>query len=202
MLTPDSRTLEIGCGCGRTAFALASFLKDGNYTGMDIERVALQSAKRNRLLCEKRFAFELLDIRNDLYNPNGQYLATDYVLPYPDQSFDVVFLLSVFTHMLTDEVRNYAKEITRVLKPGGHCFFSAFLLDREMEKQFPFHLQEHSYADEAIPGIAVAYNSEFLISTFAGNRMSLSEGPLWGTVHGKLATTTEYQDLMVFAKPM
>ena len=202
MLTPDSRTLEIGCGCGRTAIALTNFLNDGNYTGMDIERVALESARRNRLLREKRFAFELLDIRNDLYNPNGQYLATDYVLPYPDQSFDVVFLLSVFTHMLTDEVTNYAREIARVLKPGGRCFFSAFLLDREMERQFPFHLQEHSYADEAIPGIAVAYNSKFLISAFAGNRMSIAKGPLWGTVHGKLAETTEYQDLMVFGKAM
>jgi SAM-dependent methyltransferase len=200
LLTPDSKTLEIGCGCGRTAFALADFLNDGNFAGMDIEPVALESARSNRLLQGKRFSFELLDIRNDLYNPNGEYIATEYVLPYPDQTFDVVFLLSVFTHMLTDEVRNYAMQISRVLKPGGRCFFSAFFLDREMERQFPFSSQQHSFADEAIPGIAVAYNSEFLSSTFAENGMSAFAGPLWGTVHGPLAETTEYQDLMVFRK--
>ena len=43
-LTPDSRVLEIGCACGRAAFGLAEVLKDGNDTGMDIERVSLASA--------------------------------------------------------------------------------------------------------------------------------------------------------------
>jgi SAM-dependent methyltransferase len=167
---------------------------------MDIERVTLGSAQNNALFQRKGFKFELLDIRNDLYNPQGRYLASEYVLPYPDQSFDVVLLLSVFTHMLTDEVRNYAKEIARVLKPGGRCLFSAFLLDRDMAKQFPFHSQEHSYEVEAVPGIAVAYNAGFFISTFASNEVSLSVGPLFGTVHGPLATTTEYQDILVFTK--
>ena len=102
--------------------------------------------------------------------------------------------------MLTDEVRNYAKEVARVLKPGGRCLFSAFLLDRDMAKRFPFRSQEHSYADEGVPGIAVAYNAGFFLSTFANNGMSLSVGPLFGTVHGPLAMTTQYQDILVFIK--
>jgi len=199
-LAPQSRILEIGCGCGRNAIALADFLDDGNYTGMDIERVALQAARKNSLLRRKRFAFDFLDIRNDAYNPDGRYLATEYVMPYADQAFDVVFLISVFTHMLTDEVRNYAMQIARVLKPGGRCFLTAYLLDRNMEKQFGFRAQEHSYADESVPGIAVAYNSAFLLSTFAANGMVVSCGPLWGTVHISLSQTPLDQDLIVFTK--
>jgi SAM-dependent methyltransferase len=199
-LAPESRVLEIGCGCGRNAIALADFLDDGNYTGMDIERVALEAASNNPLLQRKHFAFDFLDVRNDAYNPDGRYLATEYVLPYPDQSFDVVFLISVFTHMLTDEVRNYAKQIARVLKPRGRCFLTAYLLDRNMAKQFGFRAQEHSYADESVPGIAVAYHSAFLSSTFAANGMLMSCGPLWGTVHGSMAETALDQDLIVFAK--
>ncbi|MGH9640515.1 MAG: methyltransferase domain-containing protein, partial [Bryobacteraceae bacterium] len=82
-LTPGSRTLEIGCGCGRNAIALANFLEDGNYTGMDIERVALEGARSNPLLGKKRFTFDFLDVRNDAYNPHGRHLAAEYVLPYP-----------------------------------------------------------------------------------------------------------------------
>jgi SAM-dependent methyltransferase len=199
-LTPDSRVLEIGCACGRNAFGLAEILKDGNYIGMDIERTSLASAKANSKLRRKGFQFELLDIRNGGYNPEGKYLATEYVFPYRDESFDVVFMISVFTHMLTDEVLNYASQIARILKPGGCCYFTAWLLDREMETQFPFQSQEHSYMNKEIPEFNVAYRSEFLINTFANNGMLCTAGPLWGPVHGGKSEIGGHQDVMVFTK--
>ena len=197
-LTPDSRTLEIGCGCGRNAFALAGFLRDGNYTGMDVERVALEGARNNPLLRQKGFTFDFLDIRNDAYNPDGRYLATEYVLPYAGASFDVVFMNSVFTHMLTDEVRNYVRQIARVLRPGGRCYLTAYLLDGRAEGEFPFHAQQHSYANEAVPGIAVAYQSAFLASTFAASHMRPTAPPVLGNAHG--AAMRRDQDILVFAK--
>jgi SAM-dependent methyltransferase len=199
-LTPDSRILEIGCACGRTAFGLAEILNDGNYIGMDIERVSLASARANSKLRRKGFQFELLDIRNGGYNPEGKYLATEYVFPYRDESFDIVFMTSVFTHMLTDEVLNYARQIARVLKPGGCCLLTAYLLDREMTIQFPFKSQEHSYMNEEIPEFNVAYRSEFLISTFANNGMLCTAGPLWGPIHGGKSEIGGVQDIMVFTK--
>ncbi len=198
-LTPDSNTLEIGCGCGRNAFALAEFLRDGNYTGMDIERVALQGARGNQLLRRKRFAFDLLDVRNDAYNPAGRYAAAEYVLPYPDRSFDVVFMVSVFTHMLSDEVKNYAAQIARVLKPAGRCLFTAFLLEGRDPTEFPFQSQEHSYANQAIPAIAVAYRLDFFSSVFTANGMFSGPGPLWGAIHGGVSPTRD-QDVVVFTK--
>jgi SAM-dependent methyltransferase len=197
-LTPDCKVLEIGCGCGRNAFALADYLHSGNYTGMDIERVALEGARSNRLLCEKEFRFEFLDVRNDAYNPDGRFLAAEYIFPYRDRSFDVAFMVSVFTHMLTDEVRNYAGQVSRVLRPGGRCFFTAFLLDGRSAGEFPFRSQEHSYSNEAVPGIAVAYTKEFFSSTFTANGMELTAGPLWGTARGGMGTRD--QDILVFTK--
>ena len=198
-LAPKSKTLEIGCGCGRNAFALADFLRDGTYTGMDIERVALEGAKKNEWLRKKRFSFDLLDVRNDAYNPEGRYAASDYVLPYPDRSFDVVFMVSVFTHMLSDEVNNYARQIARVLKPGGRCLFTAFLLEGRAQSEFPFHAQQHSYANESIPGIAVAYRLDYLASIFRANGMRITAGPLWGETQGTVAPTRQ-QDVVVFTK--
>ena len=198
-LTPESKVLEIGCGCGRNAFALAGHLNHGNYTGMDIEQVALADARSNRLLRAKGFQFDFLDVRNDAYNPAGRYPATDYVLPYPDRSFDLVFMVSVFTHMLTGEVRNYVRQIARVLKPGGRCFLTAFLRDGRDDRQFPFHAEEHSYANQAIPGIAVAYRHAFLAATFAVCGMQLSAGPVWGSAHHD-ALRSRDQDIVVFTK--
>lgn len=199
-LTPECKTLEIGCGCGRNAFALADFLHDGNYTGMDIERVALEGARNNPLLRRKGFTFDFLDIRNDAYNPDGRYLAAEYVLPYHDAAFDVVFMNSVFTHMLTDEVRNYARQIARVLKPGGRCYLTAFLLDGRGEGEFPFHAQQHRYANETLPGIAVAYELGFLASTFAAHGMTSMAAPVLGSTHG--AAMRRDQDILVFTKAM
>jgi SAM-dependent methyltransferase len=198
-LTADCKVLEIGCGCGRNAFALAEVLNDGNYTGMDIHRVSLEAAKDNSRLKRKGFQFELLDIRNNEYNPKGRNLATEYVFPFPNETFDVVFMVSVFTHMVTDEVRNYAKQIARIFKPGGRCFFTAFLLDRDSAFKFPFRSQEHSYMKSGSPEICLAYYSDFLLSTFAEDGMSCSAGPLWGSLHGDRSETGP-QDILVFTK--
>ena len=42
----------------------------------------------------------------------------------------MVYLISVFTHMLPEECENYAQEIMRVLRPGGRCAVTTFLVDR------------------------------------------------------------------------
>ncbi|MCI5157348.1 MAG: methyltransferase domain-containing protein, partial [Candidatus Electrothrix sp. AUS1_2] len=54
-LSKKSNVLEIGCGCGRTAFALSEILEDGNFTGVDIEKKTLHSCRRNSLFIKKNF---------------------------------------------------------------------------------------------------------------------------------------------------
>ena len=54
--------------------------------------------------------------------------------PCADNSFDLVFLTSVFTHMFAGDVENYLSEISRVLKPGGKCLITWFLLDEVSRK--------------------------------------------------------------------
>ena len=43
-------------------------------------------------------------------------------------------LSSVFTHMLPDDIKNYLKEIRRVLKKGGSCVISYELINKTVEK--------------------------------------------------------------------
>jgi ubiquinone/menaquinone biosynthesis C-methylase UbiE len=46
-------------------------------------------------------------------------LAEDIALPFPDASFDVVFAVSVFSHLDEKPQFGWLWEILRVLRPGG-----------------------------------------------------------------------------------
>lgn len=43
-------------------------------------------------------------------------------IPYPDESFDVVFCLAVLDHLAADDRRKAMQELSRVLKPGGTLY--------------------------------------------------------------------------------
>lgn len=117
-LQPQVNVLEVGCGCGRIALGLVGELNEGNYTGADIDPISLQACRDNARLSERQFQFVLMDVRNSIYNPTGNSSPESYVFPFPDESFDVVFLYSVFTHMLPEAVDNYLSQIGRVLRPS------------------------------------------------------------------------------------
>jgi SAM-dependent methyltransferase len=44
--------------------------------------------------------------------------------PYADDSFDLVYAISVFTHLTQDVAVAWAAEMRRVLRPGGMFFFT------------------------------------------------------------------------------
>ncbi len=126
-LTARSRVLDIGCGVGRVALALARRYPHLDYTGIDVDRPSIDGCRANPAL--RQFSFQRIDVANNLYNAGGAEAAASYRLPFSDGSFDVVYVVSVFTHMFPDACRNYSKEILRVLRPGGACAVTAILLE-------------------------------------------------------------------------
>lgn len=126
----SSAALEIGCGLGRIAFPLRYVLEDlGSYDGFEIVRRKVDFLTSTFTAAHPNFRFVWADVLNTHYNPEGKVAACEYTFPYPDQSFDVVFAASVFTHMTPPNTARYLAESARVLRPGGHCLFSFFLLD-------------------------------------------------------------------------
>jgi len=206
-LNNESKVLEIGCGCGRTAFALSKILNDGNYIGMDIEKIALQSCKERPIFVRKNFCFDYLDVQNNEYNPEGKYRADTYKFPYDDDKFDVIFLVSVFTHMLTDDVKNYINEISRMLKPGGTCMVTTFLMDKGRETKglsFPHNEKNHYYYDQSLPEVAVGYYLDFYVNQFASSGMRQVHEPLWGSwgSNSDFVSSSGFgQDILFFSKP-
>jgi SAM-dependent methyltransferase len=205
-LTPESQVLEIGCGCGTNALGLVGFLKPGKYTGMDIERVSLEACIKNRLLTGHGFSFELQDVYNREYNSEGRYLADSFVFPYQDNSFDVIFLISVFTHMMPPDVANYIKEISRMMSPGGRCLLTTFLMDygyRWRDISFPYELQQCRVRELEIPEISVGYDLRFFEEEGEQHGLQLMHDPLigyWRHASEVPSTSGFSQDVLVFEK--
>lgn len=131
-LQPSAAVLDVGCGSGRMALPLTGYLnREGRYAGFDVSAEAIAWCTENISGSHPNFHFKVVDIHNGAYNPTGTYKSSDFRFPYPDESFDVVLLASLFTHMLPSDVEHYLHEIVRVLKPGGRSLITFFLLNEE-----------------------------------------------------------------------
>lgn len=129
-LRPEHRVLDIGSGPGNLAIGLVGYLK-GGYDGIEIHRDAVAWCQHAITPRYPTFRFHVANLASRAYNPHGHVPAASYRFPFADQSFDFVFLGSVFTHMLPDAVENYVHEIARLLAREGTCVASYFLLNDE-----------------------------------------------------------------------
>jgi ubiquinone/menaquinone biosynthesis C-methylase UbiE len=133
-LQPDHRILDIGSGEGRVAIPLTGYLsKTGEYWGLEIRKKSVEWCQKKITSRYENFHFQHWDIFNEQYNPKGSLNAEDFSLRFDDGSFDIVFLISVFSHLRPGEVKNYLGEISRILKVGGKCLFTIFLLSEEFK---------------------------------------------------------------------
>ncbi|MGL6076961.1 MAG: class I SAM-dependent methyltransferase [Fimbriiglobus sp.] len=131
-LQPHHRVLDVGCGIGRVAAALTETLNaDGSYEAFDISLRAVQWCQDNIHSRFPKFRFQQANLFNEFYNPNGPIRARRFRFPYASNSFDFVYLMSVFTHMLPHDLQHYLCEISRVLKPNGRCVMTFFVHDSE-----------------------------------------------------------------------
>ena len=61
--------------------------------------------------------------------------AGEYRFPFPDASFDFVFTVSLFTHLLPAATWQFLTETGRVLRAGGRGLLSAWILDHQIPGQ-------------------------------------------------------------------
>jgi SAM-dependent methyltransferase len=207
-LSPSHDVLDVGCGTGRIAYALAYYLEsDARYEGFDIADKMVRWAQETITPRHPNFRFLHANIYNGAYNPEGSVPGRDFVFPYEDASMDRAFLTSVFTHMRGDEVRHYLDELRRVLRPGGRCLATCFLLDAEARRGIAEgrsaiefgHRVDEAYANSAeVPESVIGFDAEELLGWVRDRGFSLmsSSAGWWSGRH----PYTSYQDILVLGK--
>jgi SAM-dependent methyltransferase len=96
------RVLDFGCGVGRVLRHFAADVPHTELHGCDID---LQSIAWLR----------------DEFPPAFRVTTCERMPPleYPDATFDLVYVISIFTHLLEDQWEPWLRELHRVLRPGG-----------------------------------------------------------------------------------
>ena len=96
--------LDFGCGCGRVLRRWHSL--DARICGTDLSNSAIK-------WCRAHLPFVEVDV-NRLEPP----------LAYDDASFDLVYAISVLTHLPVKTQLAWRDELRRVLRPGGHLLLT------------------------------------------------------------------------------
>ena len=210
-LQRHSMVLELGCGHGRTARGLLFYLRSpGEYYGLDVDRVLIEDAQQRIQARFGNFHFVHADVHNRQYNANGQVPSASYVFPFGDNTFDVIYAASLFSHLLPDETANYLRQAARVLKPGGKCLFSFFMLDNyagagttvSADYQFEHPLENYegvAVRSREFPDLAIGYRRSVM------ERLTREAGlEVVQVIPGLWTENTEWavneQDLIVLAK--
>jgi SAM-dependent methyltransferase len=97
--------LDFGCGCARVTRHM--FKLEGSVIyGVDVNRNAVT-------WCQENFGKDHFKISN--YTPG---------LDFPDSKFDLVYAVSIFTHLKTEVVVQWFTEFRRVITSGGYLIFT------------------------------------------------------------------------------
>jgi ubiquinone/menaquinone biosynthesis C-methylase UbiE len=101
-ILPLRAIYEWGCGPARVARQLPDVF------GQDVELYVSDYNPETIEWCQKNVP-HVQFFQNGLHPP----------LPYPDNKFDFIFGISVFTHLSESNCLSWAHELYRVLRPGG-----------------------------------------------------------------------------------
>lgn len=125
---PGERVLEVGCGGGGALVELARAVgPDGRVVGVDLSPAMI-----------RRSAARL--VRAGLRDRAELRVADAVAIPYPDASFDAVFLSFALELFDTPEIPLVLAECRRALKPGGRIGVVA--LSRGAPVRWPTRLYE------------------------------------------------------------
>ena len=174
--------LDFGCGCGRVLRYWQGH--PGTVAGSDRDDGAVD-------WCRRHLPFAQLT-RNDLAPPLG----------FADESFDLVYALSVFTHLTDALQETWRDELRRVLRPGGRLLVTthgrSYLPRLEDDERARFEGGELVVRWSELPGsnLCSAYHPEAYV------RDTLAAGFELVMIEPEGARGNPTQDVVVLRRPV
>jgi ubiquinone/menaquinone biosynthesis C-methylase UbiE len=108
---PGQKVLDLGCGTGTLAIMAKEMQPGAKVSGLDADPDMLKVAKF-------KAGEQNTDVTFDVGFTNE--------LPYSDESFDIVMSSIMVHHLKTPDKEQTAREVFRVLKPGGELHIIDF----------------------------------------------------------------------------
>lgn len=165
--------VDIGCGQGRLPLGLLQVQPRARYLGLDVCNTSIQWCNRHIARRFPSYEFAHLDVMNARYNPSGKQLKSEFQLPIGTAEAAIVYMWGVVTNMEPEHLPTYAREIGRILRPGGKLFLTA-----NVEQGVPtVSINPENYTSFACKGPLhiVRYERDYFVDLFRDAGLSLSE---------------------------
>ena len=176
--------LDFGCGCGRVMRHWRGRSSITRFYGSDYNKYLIDCCRESLSFAD--------------FSTNGLEPPTAFA----DEKFDLVYALSVFTHMPEDLTARWVTELTRILRPGGYLLLSThgehFLWQLSVSEVKRFWKGELLVVESGPPGSNpyMAYHPEAYVRDKFASHLQLTDFFPGG------AAGNGHQDLVSFRKPV
>jgi SAM-dependent methyltransferase len=121
----DTEILDYGCGVKFSEALINLRMPIKRYVGVDVHKGLVDYLTEH--VHDPRFEYHHIDMRNEMYNPEGTPLSEATTLPLGDQQFDLICLFSVFTHLAPHDYSALLRLLRQYAKPDGHLFYTLYI---------------------------------------------------------------------------
>ena len=111
----DKKILDVGSGTGTMSVMVKQAFPTAQVVGLDGDPQILEIARSKARNLGIEIQFDQ---------------GMSFMLPYPDHSFDVVLTSMMLHHLTAEDKQQTAREMYRVLRPGGNLFGADFAAPR------------------------------------------------------------------------
>jgi len=105
-LDKNIRILDFGCGVGRQLLHFTRHFPDPDYYACDVDDTSIAFIKRG---------YRNVHSYTSSFNPP---------LKYETGFFDMVYSLSIFSHLGLEDQQKWLSELSRITRSGGYCFLT------------------------------------------------------------------------------
>ncbi|NQZ10626.1 MAG: class I SAM-dependent methyltransferase [Algicola sp.] len=142
----DIDVLDVGCGVRFTQTIVNSDIPLKSYTGVEIHRPIVDFLQKEVEPHDSRFKYAHWNVHNAMYNPQGLCIGDQQAMPV-DGHYDVICLISVFTHLTPTDSLALLKLMRNCIREDGKLFFSAYIDDELtfFEDRVKGHPLRHAY---------------------------------------------------------